>query len=116
MFGFHKNLLIVSDLKVDKLRQEAFAAGGKKKNKKKNKNSNSCSDGQHEMSQTPTAAVAASLPNSQQFKEWKESDTKVGLLLYFVNPLNYVPPPCVATHENDTRLFMKYGYKGVSPS
>lgn len=62
---------------VDKLRQEAFAAGGKKKNKKKNKNSNSCSDGQHEMSPTPTAAVAASLPNSQQFKEWKESDTKV---------------------------------------
>jgi len=36
--------------------------------------------------------------------------------LYFVNPLNYVPPPFVATNENDTRLFMKYGYKGVSPS
>ena len=68
------------------------------------------------MSPAPTAAVATSLPNTQQFKEWKESDTKVGLLLYFVNPLNYVPPPFVATNENDTRRFMKYGYKGVSPS
>jgi len=65
---------------ADKLRQDAFAAGGKKKNKKKNKNSNSCSDdkSQHEMSPAPVAAaVASSLPNSRQFQEWKESDTKV---------------------------------------
>merc|ERR1712029_1039186 len=64
---------------ADKLRQDAFAAGsGKKKNKKRNKaNSNSSdSKNQNEMSPPPAPTIPPQ-PDSQQFQEWKQSDTKV---------------------------------------
>merc|ERR1712111_69033 len=63
---------------ADKLRQDAFAAGsGKKKNKKRNKaNSNSSdSKNQNEMSPPPAPTIPPQ-PDSQQFQEWKQSDTK----------------------------------------
>jgi len=73
---------------ADKLRQDAFAAGGGKKKGKKGKNKNntsvnseaSGSKSQNEMSPPPTSAAASppktDVPNTQQFQEWKQSDTK----------------------------------------
>jgi len=72
---------------ADKLRQDAFAAGGGKKKGKKGKNKNntsvnseaSGSKSQNEMSPPPTSASPpkTDVPlNTQQFQEWKQSDTK----------------------------------------